>query len=236
MRNLAGAQEQMASGVLPISNNSKTWMTPQAYVVAVICLLVGVAAGYLLRGSGSPATVPSVQAAQQMPGIMGAGMQPTPEQLRHMAEKQAEPLLAELKSKPNDATLLSNIGNIFYDAQQFKDAIDYYNRSLQAEPDNPGVRTDMGTAYFYLGNADRAIAEFNAALQRDPKHAQTLFDLGLVKWQGKSDVTGAVEAWETLLRVVPDYPERERVEQLIARAKQHVNLVPAAQNGKLAGM
>jgi cytochrome c-type biogenesis protein CcmH/NrfG len=226
----------MVSGAVPVSDSSKSWMSPQAYVVAVLCLLIGVAAGYLLRGSDSSSPAANVQAAQQMPGVMGAGMQPTPEQLRHMAQKQAEPLLAELQSKPGDPALLANIGNIFYDAQQFKDAIDYYGRSLNAEPNDPGVRTDMGTAYFYLGNADRAITEFNTALKNDPKHAQTLFNLGLVKWQGKSDVAGAVEAWETLLRVVPDYPERERVEQLIARAKQRTNVPPGVQAQKGPGM
>jgi cytochrome c-type biogenesis protein CcmH/NrfG len=225
----------MASGAVPVSENSKNWMSPQAYVVAVACLVFGVAAGYLLRGSDSAVAVSSVQAAQPVPGGMGAGVEPTPGQLKYMAEKQAEPLLAELKSKPNDPSLLANIANIFYDAQQFRDAINYYSRSLQANPDNPGVRTDMGTAYFYLGDADRAIAEFNAALKSDPKHAQTLFNLGMVKWQGKSDAAGAVQAWETLLREVPEYPERERVEQLIARAKQHASIVPGANPDKPAG-
>jgi len=62
------------------------------------------------------------------------------------------------------------------------------------------VRTDLGTAYWYTGNADKAIASFEQALAIRPNHPGTLFNLGIVKWQGKKDPKGAVVAWEKLLQ------------------------------------
>ena len=59
--------------------------------------------------------------------------------------------------------------------------------SLNVQPANTSVRTDLGTAYWYMGNADSAIAEFNQALTYAPNNANTLFNLGMVKWQGKGD-------------------------------------------------
>jgi cytochrome c-type biogenesis protein CcmH/NrfG len=42
-----------------------------------------------------------------------------------------------------------------------------------------------------------------------------------VKWQGKNDAPGAIAAWEQLLKTNPGYPERQKVEELLNRAKEH---------------
>lgn len=220
------------------STQSSNWTNTQAYVLAVICLVIGVAVGYFVRGSAAPVAAQPVVASQQQTPSMG-GMDPsqvTPDQLRHMVEKQVEPLMAQLKSSPNDPALLAQVGNVYYDTQLYKDAIGFYEKSLQADPKNVGVRTDLGTAYHYLGDADRAIAEFNRALQLDPKHGQTLFNLGMVQWQDKGDINAAVAAWENLLKNVPDYPDRAHVEQLVAKAKEHSKMKPGDKTSKPATM
>ncbi|HEX6907785.1 MAG TPA: tetratricopeptide repeat protein, partial [Terriglobales bacterium] len=76
-------------------------------------------------------------------------------------------------------------------------------------------------AYWYSGNADKAIAEFNQALKYNPTHPGTLFNMGVVKWQGKMDPAGAVQAWERLLQTNPNYQQKQQVLDLIAKAKQH---------------
>ena len=86
-----------------------------------------------------------------------------------MADAQAAPLLDKLKADPKNPDLLAGIGNIYYDAQQYPIAVDYYARALKARPSDAAVRTDMGTAYWYMGNADSAIAEFNKALTYAPE-------------------------------------------------------------------
>jgi tetratricopeptide (TPR) repeat protein len=229
---------------MAVTNEGKvnsSWTSTQAYVLAVICMLVGIAAGYLLRGSGSSATLAAESAttAASGPAVMTGGapnQQPTREQLKAMADQQAEPLLAQLKSKPTDPMLLANIGNLYYDAQQYKEAVGYYDRSLNVDPKNANTRTDLGTAYFYSGDIDRAISEFQTVLKDDPRHGQTLFNLGMVQWQGKGDLKGAIESWEKLLKVAPDYPDRARVEQLLAKAKEHANIAPGTKTDKPAKM
>jgi cytochrome c-type biogenesis protein CcmH/NrfG len=212
------------------------WTSTQAYTMAVLCLLVGLAAGYLVRGTSSspaPATVP---VAGSVPNLAaGDASQPvSPEQLRRMADAKAQPLLLRLKAEPNNAALLAEIGNIYYDTQQYPEAVRYYGDSLKADPANPNVRTDMATAYYYLGDADRALSEFENSLKYNPRHAQTLFNLGMVKWEAKMDASGALAAWQKLLESNPDYPERAKVEQLIAQVKQHQNLKPGARTNKPA--
>jgi tetratricopeptide (TPR) repeat protein len=136
-----------------------------------------------------------------------------------MADAKAAPLLDKLKSDPNNPDLIAGIGNVYYDAQQYPIALDYYGRALKARPSDAGVRTDMATAYWYMGNADQAIAEFNKALHFAPNNPNTLFNLGLVMWRGKMDAAGAIADWEKLLAANPNYGEKDKVNQMINEAK-----------------
>jgi cytochrome c-type biogenesis protein CcmH/NrfG len=209
------------------SSNPVAWTSMQAYTLIVICLLAGIAGGWFLRGSQSPVTAAASDTASSGAAMnSGANAQPTPQQMKQMADTQAAALLAQLQSDPNNADLLAKVGNIYYDTQQYPVAIDYYQRSLTAQPANPGVRTDLGTAYWYSGNPDSAITEFNQALSYAPNNANTLFNLGIVKWQGKMDIDGAVAAWQKLLNTNPNYENRQKVLDLIAEAKQHSGVKP----------
>jgi cytochrome c-type biogenesis protein CcmH/NrfG len=143
-----------------------------------------------------------------------------------MADTQAGPLLEKLKADPNNAGLLASIGNVYYDTQQFGTAIDYYQRALKVDPVNAGVRTDMATAYWYTGNADAAIAEFQKSLSYEPNKANTLFNLGIVEWQGKMDIDKAIATWQKLLDTNPNYEGKEKVLELMAQAKKHSGVKP----------
>jgi tetratricopeptide (TPR) repeat protein len=218
------------------NTSSTSWTDVQAYTLAVICLLLGVTGGWLLRGSQSPSASPAAAASAPAPNGMAGAMngQPSAEQLRQMADVQAAPLIEKLKSDPRNPDLLVGIGNSYYDAQQYLVAVDYYGRALDIKPSDASVRTDMATAYWYMGDTDRAIAEFNKALSYEPNKANTLFNLGLVKWRGKMDVNGAVADWQKLLATNPNYEGKDKVEQLIAEAKKHTGIKPGTKAQPLA--
>jgi len=211
------------------TSSTTTWTGVQAYTLAVVCLLLGMAGGWLIRGSQAPAAAAPVESTSaSAPAAVGGAVnsQPTPEQLKKMADTQAAPLIEKLKSDPNNPQLLASIGNYYYDAQQYPTAVDYYGRALKAKPSDASVRTDMATAYWYMGNADTAIAEFNKALTYEPNKPNTLFNRGLVKWQGKMDINGAVADWEKLLATNPNYEGKDKVQQMIAEAKKHTGVKP----------
>ena len=200
------------------SQSEANWTGTQAYVLAVFCLLLGVGLGYLFRGSAAPATAQaSANATQQG----SASSQSSPADVQAAVTQAAGPLLAAVTQNPNDYDALVKLGNVYYDGQQFPSAIQYYERALAIHPENPDVRTDMATAYWYTGNADKAIEAMQVSLKYRPNHPQTLFNLGWVRWQGKQDPKAAVAAWEQLLKTNPDYPQKQQVEQYIAKAKEH---------------
>lgn len=210
------------------TTSSDSWSGGQTVALVVVCLLVGIAGGWLFRKSIASHAAPEAVSAPAPPIAtsqppanfgMGSGV-PSEQQLKEAAETQATPMLEKLQSDPNNAGLLAELGNIYYDAKLYPKAIEYYERSLKMQPANTSVRTDLGTAYWYIGNADSAIAQFNKSLTYDPNKADTLFNLGIVKWQGKQDGPGAIAAWQKLLAANPAYPNRNGVEQLIAQAQQ----------------
>ncbi len=203
------------------SSPAQSWTGIQAYVVAAFCLVLGVALGYLFRGSESPvAGAPATTTADSQPS-QPAQSRITPEQQKAMVAQAAAPLLAALKDNPNDFDTLVKAANLYYDSQQYPDAVTFYQRALQIQPRNPDVLTDFGTSLWFTGDADKAIAEFQIALKYEPGRASTLFNLGIVRWQGKMDPKGAVAAWEELLQKNPNYPEKEKLQEFIDRAKQH---------------
>lgn len=202
---------------------AKEWPVERALILAVACVTVGIAGGWFIHGGQTPALSGSAHAASAAApaGISAAPVSqaPSPAQLKSLADTQAAPLLERLKSDSNNPDLLAAIGNIYYDAQQYKASIDYYGRALNFKPSEASVRTDMATAYWFMGNADTAIAEFNKSLTYAPNNSNTLFNLGIVKWQGKHDVAGAEADWKKLLAANPKYEGRDKVEQMMAEAK-----------------
>jgi len=201
------------------SRNSATWSNLQAYGLAIFCLALGVSLGYLFRGSASPsASADTTTAATSQ----NTNPHSDPAQMKAMIDKAAAPLLEAIKNNPKDFESTVGVGNIYYDARQYPDAIRYYEMALTLQPGNADVTTDLGTAYWYTGNPDKAIDMFKKSLKIRPNHAGTLFNMGVVEWQGKMDPASAITAWEQLLRTNPDYPQKQQIEDFIAKAKEHM--------------
>ena len=70
---------------------------------------------------------------------------------------------------------------------------------------------------YYGGDVDGAISQLQQALHYDPKDANSLFNLGIMKLQGKKDSKGALAAWQLLLKSNPQLSEdrKARVQKLI---------------------
>ncbi len=199
------------------SQPNATWTSREAYLLALVCLTFGLLLGYVFRGSAPVPTSPPTTGAA-MPGTggpTGPGSMPTAESLQPLVA----PMLAALKADPKNVEMLVQIGNLYYDHRIYPEATEYYTRALELRPNDVNVRTDLGTAFWYGGFPEKAVAEYQKSLSVDPNHANTLFNLGVVRSEGFKDPSGAITAWEKLLKVHPDYAEKQRVLELIAKAR-----------------
>lgn len=156
-----------------------------------------------------------------VPGHPGSGGQPASlAQMRQAADQQAKPLLERLKASPGDSSLLAQIGAIYHTHHQFGEAAAWYRKAVEASPKDVALRTKLASSLYRDGQADQAIAQLNQGLSYDPKDANSLFDLGIIKLQGKKDGKGAVAAWQELLRTNPQLSAERKatVQKLMAGA------------------
>lgn len=202
------------------------WSSPQAYGFATVCLTVGIVCGYLIHGPVKPVELPVSQeqtAAPQPEGLRQApATMPTPDQMKHMADKKADPLLAKLKTDPNDPALLAEIGRTYLYAHQFEEAAAYFEKSAAIKAD-PKTLTTLGGIYHFEGADDKALETWDRALKLDPNYADALVNVGLVKIQSGADPQGAIDAWTRMVKANPNHPQRAKVEEMIASAKKQLN-------------
>jgi len=189
------------------STAAPTLRSAQVYSMAVICLGAGLGIGYLMRGSQQavqPLHNASHAVTQSVPAsAKPMGHRPSLEEMKQMSDNQAEPLLEKLKTNPNESSLLVQVAAIYHTTHRFKEAADYYSRALDTDPKNVSVRTKLASSLYRSGDIDGSIAQLNRALTYDPKNENALFDLGMIKLQGKSDPKGALAAWQRLLKTNP---------------------------------
>jgi tetratricopeptide (TPR) repeat protein len=218
-------QETTPVNATPSGTSTGEWRAAAVYVMATICLVIGVAIGYLLRGSQSPAQTPppatpvASQPAQDPHAGMGQQM-PTLEQMKQMADKAAAPALEKIKSNPEDFNALNEAGKVYRATHQFKLAASYYEKALLIQPKNAAVRTDLASCLYYTGDVDGALAQLDKALTYDPKFFGALLNSGIIKMQARNDVDGAVTSWEKILKTNATPQQKEMVKGLIAKAKQ----------------
>jgi tetratricopeptide (TPR) repeat protein len=112
------------------------WTSVQAYVLAVICLLVGIAGGWFIRGSQSPAasrlrrrTHPLRLPCRSQTRAPNSGADA--ENGRHASWT----LDREAQGRSGQSTnFWKMLGNVYYDAQLYPTAIEYYQRALKLSP------------------------------------------------------------------------------------------------------
>jgi cytochrome c-type biogenesis protein CcmH/NrfG len=124
---------------------------------------------------------------------------------------QIQTLKEIVKKDPRNLPAWVELGNLYFDSDQPKEAIEAYSHYLAVKPDNPDVRTDMGIMYRKLGQFDKALEEFRKAAQIDPKHVVSRYYIGLVLLHDKQDMKGAIKAWEEYLRVDPNSERAQRI-------------------------
>jgi cytochrome c-type biogenesis protein CcmH/NrfG len=207
---------------------SKRWSNIQTYGFALVCLLLGVAVGYVAHPPK-----PVLAIAPQTPIAATSARMPSPEQLKQMSETQVQPMLVALQKAPADPVLLDKVGTEYFHGRDFAKAADYFGRAVKIKPTADGY-VRLAAADYYSGSGEQAITALNHALELDPKAPTALFNLGMLKLQVKKDPKGAIDTWQRLVREHPDLPQRANVEKMIAQVTQQMNSPAAAKTDKSA--
>jgi cytochrome c-type biogenesis protein CcmH/NrfG len=187
-------------------------MRSESIVFAVSGILFGLIAGWILGSQQASGRTP-VAAAAAPPAASAPAANTT--QPAVLDENKAQALRTVAEQNPNDEKTRIDLGNLYFDAERYDDAITWYEAALKINPKDPNVSTDLGVAYYYMNQADRAIKQFEHSLSMDAKHTKTLLNMGIVKAFGKQDLAGATEAWQQVVAVAPNSPEGQAAKKAL---------------------
>jgi tetratricopeptide (TPR) repeat protein len=166
----------------------------------------GLLAGWIIGSQQGTGPRPMVAAAPATSAAATAAPG-TPAAPPPLDESRAAALKVEAEKNPKDAGSRIQLGNLYFDAERYAEAIQWYDGALKVDPRNINASTDLGIAYYYTNKPDLALAQFEKSLAIDPKHAKTLLNIGIVRAFGKEDLDGAAQAWQKVIELAPDSPE-----------------------------
>ncbi|MEP6767053.1 MAG: tetratricopeptide repeat protein [Acidobacteriota bacterium] len=164
-------------------------------------LLLGFIGGYFAGGAGQPTGARPASGAGVSPG------------------GPAESLRAEITRDPENPRLWTALGNASYDAEDWDQAVDAYEKALRKAPKDAALLSDLGAAYRNRGELRRAVATFERARAADPAQWQALLNLVLIHAFDEKDAAAAQRALDELKRRYPDIPNTDRIQEQISRLR-----------------
>jgi len=164
--------------------------------------LLGFIGGYFAGGAGRTVAVPG------SPPVAGTGAA-TP-------GGSTEELQRAVERDPENPKLLAALGNAWYDAEDWKRAIDAYEKARRKAPEDPNLLSDLGAAYRNRGEFRRAVALFERAQKSDRQHWQSLLNLVLIHAYDLHDSPAAQKWLDELKRRYPEIPDLDRIQERIS--------------------
>ncbi len=206
---------------------------------SLLFTLSGIFFGFVLgwivgsQQGGSPAARVAVQTAPAPAAQAGSTRAVV------LDEGRVRSLTAAAEQRPQDAAVRVELGNLYFDAERYPDAVRWYQAALDLDPRNVNASTDLAVSFYYMNQPDRALEQFQKSLTIDPRHTKTLLNMGIVRAFGKEDLKGAAEVWEQVLALAPNSEEGRAARQALDAMKgAHPNLdatvAPEAQRPNAA--
>ena len=187
-------------------------MKAESIVIGVAGTVFGLIVGWIIGSQQAPARsfAPAAAPVAQSPASTA------PAAAAAIDEAQAAALKNVAEKDPANVQSRVQLGNMYFDAERYQDAIQWYDAALKLNPSDVNVSTDLGVCFYYTNQPDRAVRQLEDSLRLDPRHAKTLLNLGVVKAFGKQDLAGAAAAWEQVVKLDPNSQEAQAAQRALA--------------------
>jgi tetratricopeptide (TPR) repeat protein len=187
-------------------------MKSESIVYGVAGVIFGLIAGWVIGAQQASTHVPVAGAA---PAAAAPAANAASTRAAVVDQAQADALKSLAVREPNNPGPRTRLGNLYFDAERYDEAIKWYSDAVKLAPKDPNVSTDLGVSYYYTNQPDKALEQFTRSLQLDPKHTKTLLNIGIVKAFGKQDIEGAAQVWQQVLQIAPDSPEGQAAKRAL---------------------
>jgi cytochrome c-type biogenesis protein CcmH/NrfG len=187
------------------------------YMVAVLALAVGFFGGVVFSVLSSDSSPPG----QTVAPVQSS---PVPQANVDLSAGIAVQEKA-VAANPNDVNAWIQLGNNYFDTDQYDKSIQAYRKSLAINPNNANVWTDMGVMYRRSGRPQEAIKSFDKAIEVDSRHETARFNKGIVYLHDLKDTQAAIQAWEDLMKVNPFAmaPNGQSIDQMVVGLKKQAS-------------
>jgi cytochrome c-type biogenesis protein CcmH/NrfG len=180
-----------------------------AAMIVLICLMVGFIVGVIYT-------------SYKLKPVTNTAIVPESNESIDYSKKEIE-LKNELSQNPENEGAWIQLGHVYFETNQYSNAIAAYQKSLTIEPKNANVLTDIGFMYRKNGQPKEAIKSFEEAISVDPKHEWARFYRGVVLMDDLNEKKKALIAWEELLSINPVFmsSKDQSLDQLIKHYQEH---------------
>src|SRR5581483_7246893 len=128
-------------------------MKPESIAFGIAGIVFGLIAGWIIGSQQAAARPGSAPAAAAAPAT--AGNAAAPQAPPVLDENRVRALTSVAGQQPNNAEPRIELGNLYFDAERYNDAIKWYSEALKLAPNNVDVSTDLGVSYYYVNQPDR---------------------------------------------------------------------------------
>ena len=181
-------------------------MPKESLVFGIAGVFFGVLVGWMIGSQQArPPAAATTPAAVSQPAQTAAPLD----------ENRAAALKAAVEKNRGDVESRVQLGDLYFDAERFAEATQWYEDALKVNPKHVNASTDLGIAYYYMNQPDRALQQFERSLAVDPRHTKTLLNIGIVRAFGKQDLEGAAKVWQQVIETAPDSPEAGMARQAL---------------------
>ena len=171
-------------------------------VVAVAALLLG---AYALGNSRGAA----------VPGFNGTPTSSSPSPSTTPVDQAAVgALMQKIATNPKDFTSLLALGDLYFNAGDFKNAQVFYKKAVEVDPKKDAAWVAYGAAAYNAGDDATAQAAWEKAIAVNPDNAEAHYDLGFLYLSQKPPQEAKAKAqWLEVVRIDPKSELAKSVQQ-----------------------
>jgi tetratricopeptide (TPR) repeat protein len=103
---------------------------------------------------------------------------------------------------PGSAGALVNLGTVYFNQRDWRQAEQYYLRALEVDPEYALAHFNLGNLYDERGDRSRALSHYLAAIRIHPRYADAHYNVALL-YQSSGQPLKAVRHWKMYLKLDP---------------------------------
>ncbi|MBE9536232.1 MAG: tetratricopeptide repeat protein [Proteobacteria bacterium] len=133
------------------------------------------------------------------------------------AERRINTLKASLYEDPKNEDMLSALGDAYFEAQRYLDAIKEYDKVVEINPQNADCLNDRALALFYTGQHDAALDSVEKAIAVDAVYNHA--------WLTKGFILMSLKRYDEAQPVLEKVQELDPLGSLGAEAENFLNQI-----------